>query len=82
MSTALWMNIPLMAIAFGLMVGIPLWMVLRRPDWHGKRQARAVPAYFARNAAPIRATVRVPRSADYDYDRDRALESVGARTDG
>ena len=36
MSTALWMNIPLMVLAFGLMAGIPLWMVLRRHDWHGK----------------------------------------------
>ena len=36
MSAVLWMNIPLMVLAFGLMAGIPLWLVLRRHDWHGK----------------------------------------------
>ena len=34
MSAVLWMNIPLMVLAFGLMTGIPLWLVLRREDWH------------------------------------------------
>jgi hypothetical protein len=64
MSAVLWMNIPLMVLAFGLMVGIPLWMVLRRPDWHGKQEARTVPAYLARRAtSPRAAMVRVPRSA-------------------
>ena len=48
MSAVLWMNIPLMVLAFGLMAGIPLWMVLRRQDWHGKQEARAVPAYIVR----------------------------------
>jgi len=80
MSTALWMNIPLMAIAFGLMVGIPLWMVLRRPDWHGKRQARTVPAYLTRSAAPIRATVRVPRAVG--YDRARGVRPVTGGANG
>ena len=27
----LWMNIPLMALAFGVWVGVPLWLVLRHP---------------------------------------------------
>ena len=48
MSAVLWMNIPLMVLAFGLMAGIPLWMVLRRQDWHGKQEARTVPAYIVR----------------------------------
>jgi len=48
MSTALWMNIPLMVLVFGLMSGIPLWLVLRRGDWHGKPEARMVPAYVVR----------------------------------
>ena len=41
----LWINIPLMALAFGLMIGIPLWMVLRHPDQHPKEN-RSVPAYL------------------------------------
>lgn len=48
MSAVLWMNIPLMVLAFGLMAGIPLWMVLRRQEWHGKQETRAVPAYIVR----------------------------------
>ena len=66
MSTALWMNIPLMVLAFALWVGVPLWLVLRRPEWHGKPEARMVPAYLARRATPVQAAmVRVPRSAGY-----------------
>ena len=48
MSAVLWMNVPLMVLAFGAMVGIPLWLVLRRPDWHGKQEARTIPAYIVR----------------------------------
>jgi len=70
MSAVLWMNIPLMVLAFGLMVGIPLWMVLRRSEWHGKPEVRFVPAYLTRRATPIRvSTVRIPRTADYDRHR-------------
>jgi hypothetical protein len=42
---ALWMNIPPMIIAFGLWVGVPLWLVLRHPERHPKEN-RAVPAYL------------------------------------
>jgi len=43
----LWLNIPLMVLAFGLMTGIPLWMVLRRPD-RNPAETRSVPAYVTR----------------------------------
>lgn len=76
MSTAMWMNLPLMVIAFGLVVGIPLWMVLRHPDWHGKRQAHPVPDYLTRGASADRARVRVPRPAS--YDRARTSRPAGA----
>jgi hypothetical protein len=67
MSEVMWMNIPLMVLAFALWVGIPLWLVLRRSDWHGKPEARSVPAYMARRAPHIRtARVRLPRPAGYD----------------
>jgi hypothetical protein len=32
MSDMLWLNILLMAAFFGLWVGIPTWLVLKRPD--------------------------------------------------
>ncbi len=66
MSAVLWMNVPLMVLAFGLIAGIPLYLVLRRRDWHHKPEARAVPAYIARPTVPVRATmVRLPRTTGY-----------------
>lgn len=32
MSTWFWLNIPLCAVIFAAIVGIPLWMVFKRPD--------------------------------------------------
>ena len=55
MSAVLWMNIPLMVLAFALWVGVPMWMVLRHPDRH-PRETRTVPAYL-RQSAGARATV-------------------------
>ena len=50
---ALVINIPLMVIAFALTTGVPLWMVLRRPDHHPKEN-RSVPAYLvARHRAAV-----------------------------
>ena len=74
MSTLLWMNIPLMVLAFALMAGIPLWLVLRRHDWHGKHESPGVPAYMTpyltRRPVPVRvALVRLPRSAGYEGRR-------------
>jgi hypothetical protein len=41
----LWMNVPLMIAAFGLWVGVPLWLVLRHPERHPE-ESRSVPAYL------------------------------------
>jgi hypothetical protein len=79
MSTALWMNVPLMVLAFGLIASIPLWMVLRYEHWHGKPEARIVPAYLARRATSVRvAMVRVPRSAGYEDRRSMRPLTGGA----
>ena len=70
----LWMNIPLMIVAFGLWVGVPLWLVLRHPERHPKEN-RAVPAYLqmqqraARNQRPALIRVRA-------YDGQRGLVSM------
>ena len=83
MSTTLWMNVPLMLLAFGLMVGIPLWMVLRHPEWHGKRRAQVAPTYLARGAAPAQvvpvqvAAVPVPRPG---YDPASPVPTATTRT--
>jgi hypothetical protein len=78
MSAVLWMNIPLMVLGFGLVAGIPLWLVTRRADWHGKPEVRAVPAYLARRAVPAR--VRVPRSAGYQGRRPMRPATGGANS--
>ena len=46
----LWINIPLMTLAFALWVGIPLWLVLRHPD-RDPRETRTVPAYLRERTA-------------------------------
>jgi hypothetical protein len=43
-TTALAINIPLMVLAFALMTGIPLWLVLKHPDRTPAR-AHAVPQH-------------------------------------
>ncbi|MGD0702867.1 MAG: hypothetical protein ABSA02_23665 [Trebonia sp.] len=70
----LWMNIPLMILAFGAWVGVPLWFVLRHPEQHPKEN-RSVPAYMraqqrtSRKQRPTR--VRVPA-----YNGQRGLVSM------
>ncbi len=50
MSTWFWLNIPICAVIFSAMVGIPLWMVIKRPDTGRevaeiKARIRAVPLH-------------------------------------
>ena len=71
----LWLNVPLMAVFFIAMAGIPLWLVLRRPDFGPEsasqpgRVPAPVAAHYVRTragaAAPSRtASVRARISAD------------------
>jgi hypothetical protein len=41
----LWINVPLMVLAFGLCAGISLWLVLRHPD-RNPSETRGVPEYL------------------------------------
>jgi hypothetical protein len=50
----LWINVPLMALFFALWVGVPMWMIFKRPD-RDPRVTRTVPAYLRK-----RATVSMP----------------------
>lgn len=56
MSAVLWLNIPLMIVFFALWVGIPAWLVLKRPDRRPRLTAapaiRNVPHPETANAAP------------------------------
>jgi hypothetical protein len=48
-ATILWITVPLVALAFALWSGIPLWMVFRYPD-RDPRETRTIPAYLAYSA--------------------------------
>lgn len=78
MSAVLWMNIPLMVLAFGLVAGIPLWLVIRRRDWHHKPEARSLPAYLERRVVPAR--VHVSRSTGYASRRPMRPATGGANS--
>jgi hypothetical protein len=66
----LWMNVPLMVLAFGAWVGVPLWLVLRHPDRHPS-ESRSVPAYL-RETSPRR-PARIRARA---YDGQRGLVTM------
>ena len=84
MSTALWMNIPLMVLAFGLMAGIPLWLVLRRHDWHGKHETPSVPAYMTPRPVPVRVALALGRKLSFGAcsqgNRREVLENFRPQT--
>ena len=45
----LWINVPLMVLAFGLCAGISLWLVLRHPDRRPEQdpaRTRGLPEYL------------------------------------
>ena len=72
----LWINIPLMVLAFALWVGIPMWMVLRRPD-RDPRETRTVPAYLRQRGAPSAAFPAERRTPAEAYSERRELVSSG-----
>jgi hypothetical protein len=67
---ALWLNIPLMILAFSATAGVPLWLVLRHPDLH-PRESRSLPAYLGarrpRRPVPVHARA---------YDGQRGLVTM------
>jgi hypothetical protein len=65
----LWINIPLMVLFFAFMIGIPMWMVLKRPDRH-PRHTRVVPAYL-RGQASASTSLPGRRAPDYGEDWQR-----------
>lgn len=52
----LWINIPFMVLFFGLWVGIPMWMIFKRPD-RRPRETRTIPAYLRQ---PVSVPVPAP----------------------
>ena len=71
----LWINIPLMVLFFGLWVGIPMWMIFKRPDRH-PRETRTVPAYLRQQPVPAVSPAQ-QWSADRVRVEGRELVSAG-----
>jgi len=63
----LWINIPFMTLFFALWVGIPMWMIFKRPDRH-PRETRTVPAYL-RQRVPAALPVQEPVAAQATAER-------------
>ena len=72
----LWINIPLMVLFFALMVGIPMWMVIKRPDRH-PRLTRTVPAYLHNRMPTSTGLPRERQVSAYGEDWRRTSVSAG-----
>jgi hypothetical protein len=59
-----WLNMPLAAVFFGAWVGIPMWLVFKRPD--RADQPLAVPALAHSQAAPAKPQIAlVPQRSEH-----------------
>ncbi len=72
----LWINIPLMVLAFALWVGVPMWMILRRPD-RDPRETRTVPAYLRQQGITAAAFPAQRQAPAYAQSGRRELVSSG-----
>jgi len=54
MTSILWLNVLLMAVFFGLWVGIPAWLVVKRPD--RRTRIALAPGRYRVAAAPDHAS--------------------------
>jgi hypothetical protein len=68
----LWINISLMALFFALWVGVPMWMIFKRPD-RDPRETRTIPAYLLKHA-----TVDIPARRTLTSEDAERRELVGA----
>jgi hypothetical protein len=64
------MNVPLMVLAFGAWVGVPLWLVLRHPDRHPS-ESSSLPAYLRETSRRRPARIRARA-----YDGQRGLVTM------
>lgn len=66
-------NIPLMTLAFLLLAGPVIWMVLKHPDRH-PRETRSMPLYVRQQIAGLPGQRKASGSVD-DWQRARTLVS-------
>jgi len=73
-----WLNVPAMVLFFALWVGIPMWMVLRKPDQDPVPDRSAGSRRAAEDARRAR-DEHGPGQHDATGRGGRALEAVGGR---
>jgi hypothetical protein len=76
---SLWLNILFCTAAIGIIVGVPLWMVLRHPD-RDPAETRSLPAYLRPRPRTETATPPAPRWAPPTTAANSRRELVGQRT--
>ena len=72
MPTWFWLNIPACVLVFGAVVGIPLWIVLKRPEIDGDHPRSPATAKPEPKAQPKPQPKPQPRAAH--SQRERELE--------
>lgn len=70
-------NIPFMVLFLALWVGIPMWMIHKRPDRH-PRETRTVPAYLRQHMATGVPVQRQAAEREAERDRVERRELVSA----
>lgn len=75
LALTLWLTVLLAAAATGIIVGLPLWMVLRHPD-RDPAESRRLPAYLEPQVETVPADRPIPPARD---GRERELAGAGAR---
>jgi hypothetical protein len=73
----MWLNIPLMVLVFAAVAGIPLWLVLTRPEFSEGPPGR--PATMADAVAPECATERVATSPHQAATSPQPVDLAGHR---
>jgi hypothetical protein len=70
----LWINVPFMVLFFALWAGIPMWIIVKRPDRH-PRETSTLPACL-RQRVPADLPAQGPAQARSEAER-RELVPVG-----
>jgi hypothetical protein len=72
-----WLNVPLIVLAFSAMVGIPLWLTFKRPDTHPDyTEARAHYLAKARRAHVAAVAAEQPADGGLSLARQHAAAQV------
>lgn len=75
MPTWMWLNIPLLVLVFGAVVGVAYWLVLKHPDPDQEASMNAATPTPATTPEAAPGMARVPAQARRDVRDDREQRS-------